>query len=80
MSHTTEGRLRAGPLKRFRLVEISVRLRDWPAGFRWLWKVRRTHGLWPVLYGMDVWFNGVPLFRTILAAHVLVWVVLKIMG
>ena len=66
-----------GTVGSFRLVQIRVN--PWQNIPAYLWRLMPKAHSWQdrlrLLYGMDVWFNRIPLIRTIIVAHLVLWAV-----
>ena len=61
---------------RFRLVVMSVSLRNWKEGWQFIREVTRELGWWPVICGMDFWVQGMPIIRTTILVNVLIWLLM----
>ena len=65
----------AAPAERFRLFEIRVMgLRHLPGAVR---RAAREMGWLRALYGLDLWLNEIPVFRTAAALVALYWLATK---
>lgn len=64
---------------RFYLAYVNIDVRNWRTGWNWIKSIADEMGWWPVIYGMDVWFNRVPIIRTTIAVNILVWIILWVL-
>lgn len=65
-----------GKTKNFRLMVVGISWDETRSMLKWAQRLRCEHGLLTILYGIDIWINGIPLIRTLIAANILVWIIL----